>query len=254
MMKRVAVLIFCLVAYSVAGWFELSPLDRKIIQNTRFYFELSAGGMYSVSDYKTKSKTNYYHDLERDEMVYDKDLYYDIYSFEGGSPLLDSKVGFLLFKRVALFLNLGCFWSIGEYRYKISSRDKEEYFEDDARFRFFGGVGLKWYPVVNEQNPLNGIFLGTSFKLVSLFGNEKSREKYGMYYVEGESFIEFEIGKVWNISDSYSLGFSVKVAGGFGGETEKVDGFRVDANREQDDDDITLNSKHIGAAITLVRK
>ena len=75
-----------------------------------------------------------------------------------------------------------------------------------------------------------------------------------MYYEGGEGLIEFEIGKIWKISEHYSLGFSVKVAGGFGGETEKVNGFRVDANREQDDDDITLNSKHIGAAITLVRK
>ena len=107
-MKRVAVLIFCLVAYSVAGWFELSPLDRKIIQNTRFYFELSVGGIFSVVDYKTKSKTNYYHDSERDEMVYDKDLYYDIYSFEGGGPRLDSKVGFTIVRTVALFLNIGC--------------------------------------------------------------------------------------------------------------------------------------------------
>ena len=50
------------------------------------------------------------------------------------------------------------------------------------------------------------------------------------------------------------MGGTVKVAGGFGGETEKVDGFRVDKNREQKDDDITLNSKHIGAVITFVRK
>lgn len=142
-MKRIVVLVFCLVAYSMAGMFELSPLDRKFIQNTRLYFELSTGAMYSVSDYKTKSRTNYYHDLERDEMVYDKDLYYNIYSFEGFEPLLESKVGFIFFRRVALFLNLGCFWSIGEYRYKISSRDKEEYFEDDARFRFFGGGGTQ---------------------------------------------------------------------------------------------------------------
>ena len=73
-MKRIVVLVFCFVAYSMAGMFELSPLDRKFIQNTRLYFELSAGGLYSVSDYKTKSTTNYYHDLERDEMVYDKAL------------------------------------------------------------------------------------------------------------------------------------------------------------------------------------
>ena len=251
-MKRVAVLIFCLVAYSVAGWFELSPLDRKIIQNTRFYFELSAGGMYSVSDYKTKSKTNYYHDLERDEMVYDKDLYYDIYSFSGFDPQLESKVGFLFFRRVALFLDLGCFWSVGEHRYKISSRDKE-FSENDVRARFFGGIGVKWYPVVSEQSPFNGFFLGTSFKGVTLIGNEKAWKKYGMYYEGGEGLIEFEIGKVWNISDSYSLGFSVKVAGGFGGETEKVNGFRVDKNMEQKDDDITLNSKHIGAFITFAR-
>ena len=253
-MKRIVVLAFCLVAYSVAGWFELSPLDRKIIQNTRFYFELSAGGMYSVSDYKTKSKTNYYHDLERDEMVYDKDLYYDIYSFEGGGPLLDSKVGFLLFKRVALFLNLGCFWSIGEYRYKVYSHDEDEFFEDDVRFRSYWGLGIKWYPSINEQNPFNGIFIGAMVKGVFLNGNTKSWQKYGMHYTNEISVFEFELGKLWKISERYYVGFCIKLAGGSAGDTKSVDGFRVDANREQDDDDISLNSKHIGAVITLVRK
>ena len=75
-----------------------------------------------------------------------------------------------------------------------------------------------------------------------------------MHYTNEISVLEFELGKLWKISELYYVGFAIKVAGGFGGETEKVDGFRVDANREQDDDDITLNSKHIGAAITLVRK
>ena len=252
-MKRIVVLVFCFVAYSMAGMFELSPLDRKFIQNTRLYFELSAGGLYSVSDYKTKSTTNYYHDLERDEMVYDKDLYYDIYSFEGGGPLLESKVGFLFFKRVALYLDLGFFWSAGEYRYKIYSRDKEEFSENDVRARFLGGIGIKWYPVVSEQSPFNGFFLGTSFKFVTLIGNEKAWKKYGMYYEGGEGLIEFEIGKIWKISEHYSLGFTIKAAGGFGGRTESVDGFRVDANREQKADDIMLNSKHIGAFITFAR-
>ena len=116
-------------------------------------------------NYKTELKTNYYHDLKRDEMVYDKDLYYDIYSFEGGDPLLDSKIGIGFARRVALYLCFGFFWSAEEHRYK-----------------------------------------------------------------------------------------TIKAAVGFAGQTESVDGFHVDANREQDDDDITLNGKHIGAAITIIRK
>ena len=89
-MKRVAVLIFCLVAYTMASVYDAAPYVKKRHRARDVvypYMEVSAGGMYSVSDYKTKSKTNYYHDLKRDEMVYDKDLYYNIYSFEGITDL-----------------------------------------------------------------------------------------------------------------------------------------------------------------------
>ena len=253
-MKRVAVLIFCLVAYSVAGLFEVSPQDRKFLQILHPYFELSVGGMYSVMDYKTKSKTNYYHDLERDEMVYDKNLYYDIYSFEGGGPLLDSKIGIGFARRVALYLSFGCFWSAGEHRYKIYSRDSEEFSESDIRFRAYWGFGLKWYPIINEQNPFNGIFIGATLKGGPLFGNKKAWNKYGMNYGDSETFVEFDVGKLWKVSERFWVGFSIKVAGGFAGGTDEVDGFRVDANREQNDDDITLNGKHIGAAVTIAWK
>ena len=253
-MKRVAVLILCLVAYSVAGVFELSPADKKFLQLFHSYVELSVGGVSSVTHYKTKSKTNYYHDLERDEMVYDEDLYYDIYSYEGFGPLFESKVGFSVVRKVVFFLNFGCFWSAGEYRYKISSRDKEEFSEDDARLRPFWGIGVKWYPGISEQNPFSGIFIGANLKGVFLSGNQKAWEKYGMYYWDSETILELEIGKLWKVSERYFLGFSIKVAGGFAGGTDPVDEFRVDAHREQNDDDITLNSKHIGAAVTFVRK
>lgn len=253
-MKRVAVLILCLVAYSVAGAFELSPTDRKVLQMLYSYVELSVGGVSSVTHYKTKSKTNYYHDLERDEMVYDEDLYYDIYSYEGFGPLFESKVGFSVVRKVVFFLSFGCFWSAGEYRYKISSRDKEEFSEDDARVRPFWGIGVKWYPGISEQNPFSGIFIGANLKGVFLSGNQKAWEKYGMYYWDSETILELEIGKLWKVSERYFLGFSIKVAGGFAGGTDPVDEFRVDAHREQNDDDITLNSKHIGAAVTFVRK
>ena len=253
-MKRIVVLFFCLMAYSAAGAFELSPADKKFLQLFHSYIELSVGGIFSVVDYKTKSKTNYYHDSERDEMVYDKDLYYDIYSFEGGGPRLDSKVGFTIVRTVALFLNIGCYWSIGEHRYKEYSHDEEEFSENNVRFRPYWGIGIKWYPSINEQNPFNGIFIGATVKGVFLNGNTKSWQKYGMHYTNEISVLEFELGKLWKVSELYYVGFAIKVAGGYAGNTKPVDGFRVDANREQDDDDITLNSKHIGAAITLVRK
>ena len=253
-MKRVAVLILCLVAYSVAGVFELSPADKKFLQLFHSYVELSVGGVSSVTDYKTKSTTNYYHDLERDEMVYEEDLYYDIYSYEGFGPLFESKVGFSVVRKVVFFLNFGCFWSAGEYRYKISSRDKEEFSEEDARLRPYWGIGVKWYPGISEQNPFSGIFIGANLKGVFLSGNQKAWKKYGMYYWDSETILELEIGKLWKVSERYFLGFSIKVAGGFAGGTDPVDEFRVDAHREQNDDDITLNSKHIGAAVTFVRK
>ena len=245
-MKRVAVLIFCLVAASLAS----APLEFGDV----IYYELSAGAIYSVSDYKTKSKTNYYHDLEKDEMVYDKDLYYNIYSYEGLDPQLDSKIGVHFFKRVALFLSFGCFWTSGEHRYKLYSRDKEEFSEEDVRFRPYWGFGLKWFPIVDDKNPFNGIFIGTTLRGVFLSGNEEAWEKYGMFYENGETILEVDVGKVWKVSEHYSVGFSVKVAGGFAGNTEKVEGFRVDRHLEQDEDDITLNGKHIGAAITVIRR
>ena len=256
-MMRVAVLIFCLVACSMASGTDAAPVERKhrrardIIYS---YFEVSAGGTYSVSDYKTKSKKNYYHDLKRDEMVYDKELYYNIYSFEGYSPWLDSKAGVILIRRIALYLSFGCFWSIGEYRYKLYSRDKDEYSEDDVRLRPYWGFGIKYYPLINEQNPFSGFFVGTTLRGVFLNDNEEAWEKYGMYYEAGETVLELEMGKVWKISEHYSVGFSIKAAGGFGGNTESIEGFHVDKHPVQDEDDVTLNSKHIGAAITIVRK
>ncbi len=245
-MKRVAILIFCLEAASFAS----AHLEFGDI----IYYELSAGAIYSVSDYKTKSKTNYYHDLEKDEMVYDKDLYYNIYSYKGFGPQLDSKIGVHFFKRVALFLSFGCFWISGEHRYKLYSRDKEEFSEEEVRFRPYWGFGLKWFPIVDDKNPFNGIFIGTTLRGVFLSGNEEAWEKYGMFYENGETILEVDVGKVWKVSEHYSVGFSVKVAGGFAGNTEKVEGFRVDRHLEQDEDDITLNGKHIGAAITLIRR
>ena len=244
-MKRIVFLIFSLVVASMAK----APLQFSDV----IYYEVSAGAIYTVTDYKTKSKTNYYHDLERDEMVYDKDLYYNLYSYEGFGPHLDSKIGVNFFRRVALYLNFGCFWSSGEHRYKLYSRDKEEYSEEDVRSRPYWGFGVKWFPIIDEQNPLNGIFVGATIKGVFLNGNEQAWEKYGIFYENGETVIELDAGKVWKISEHYSVGFSIKVAGGFAGSTESIDGFRVDKHPEQKEDDITLNSKHIGAAITLIK-
>lgn len=252
-MKRIAILIFCLMSYSVAGVFELTPEDKKFLEIFHSYIELSAGGYYSVMDYKTKSKTNYYHDLEKDEMVYDKDLYYDIYSFEGGGPQLDSKLGFGFFRKIVFYLNIGCYWSFGEHRYKVYSNDDEEFSETAVRFSPYWGVGFKWYPGFSEQNPFNGSFFGTTIKGVFLDSYAKSWRKYGMRYWAEETVLELELGKLWKVSERYYMGFSIKVAGGFAGQTDSVDGFSVNANREQDDDEITLNSKRIGASFTFVR-
>ena len=256
-MKRVVVLIVCLVACSMASVYDAAPYVKKRHRARDVvypYMEVSAGGMYSVSDYKTKSKTNYYHDLKRDEMVYDKDLYYNIYSFEGYSPWLDTKAGIIIIRRIALYLSFGCFWSVGEYRYKLYSRDKEEFSEDDARLRQYWGFGIKYYPVIDEQSPFYDAFVGSSIRGVFLNDNEKAWEKYGMYYEDGETIFELEIGKLWKISEYYSVGLSIKAVGGFGGSTENIGGFHVDKHPVQNNDDVTLNSKHIGAAITIVRK
>ena len=119
MFPRMVLLVACLACAALA-------LDDSGFA----YFEVSLGGHYASYSIKTESFTHWYHDTERDEMVYDEDLTYDIFSFEGGGPMLGVQAGFSPGERFVFLLDFGLFVSIGDFRYKLYSRDKDEYAEN----------------------------------------------------------------------------------------------------------------------------
>ena len=262
MMIRIVLLMLCMVAASMASVGDsskMSPKKRHTVRDFIYpYFEFSVGGILSASDYETESEKHYYHDLERDEMVYDKNLSYDIYSSRGGGPALDFRIGAILVKRVALFLDLGCFWLKGKYRYKYYSLDENEFSDKEIRFRFFWGAGFRVYPVANELSSLHGAFVGMSFDVVELAGDRDAWKKYGMTYSPWEKRFQFELGKVWKVSDYYSVGlemnFGASLSAGVSSNTGSSDPKIIVGQPPRRDDDISFNSRHIGAAITIVRK
>lgn len=258
MLLRVAFLILCLVVYSIGAVSDSTQQTKRKRSRARNivypYFELTLGGMYSTSEYKTKSEKNFYHDLERGEMVYDKELYYDLYSFDGGGPSIDFRAGVLFVKRFAIFLDFGCFWSIGDYRYKYYSLDKEEFVEKAARTRIQYGFGFRVYPFANELSKMYGTFIGTTIKGVELLNDEDAWEKYGMTYVGSESGLQFEMGKVWKLSEHYFIGAALNFMFCWSEyQKEDKDVFRI-GEKPRREDDITLNSLHFGLAVTIVRK
>ena len=258
-MIRLFFLIVCLVCSAMAGTYDSKQApERRRHRASDFvypYFEISAGAQYLNSDYKTESVSHWYHDTDRDEMVYDKDLYYDIYSFEGYGPLLEMKAGVLLFQRGVAFFELGLAWSVGDSRYKYYSRDKKEFKEDGTDIRPLWGFGLKAYPFVDEASLFYGLFLGAS---VSYMFVDNSWDRYGMTYEDIEVGYKFEAGKLWKVSEHYFVGITLSTAiywnswSGSDGEYNN-DVFEVGCspNREPAD---AINTVQFGAALTAVRK
>ena len=218
------------------------------------YFEISLGGHYTSSDYETESSTHWYHDKARDEMVYDKNLTYDIYSFKGGGPELNVQVGSSLGKRFILLLDFGLAISIGSSNYKLYSRDEEEYDRTEVMIRPMFGLGFKVYPFQTESSFLYGAFVGAT---LSFMWTDNLWEDYGMAYNNFEVGGKFETGKLWKVSEHYFVGFTLNMG---------IYASAVGSNQEYDDNKLKIgknpkrepkegiNNLHLGISLTAARR
>lgn len=218
------------------------------------YFETSLGGHYTKSDYETESSTHWYHDKARDEMIYDKDLTYDIYSFKGGGPILDVQAGFSPGERFIFLVDFGLAVSIGNSRYKLYSRDKEEYNRTEVMIRPIFGFGFKVYPFLTESSFLYGTFIGAT---LSFMWTDNLWEDYGMAYSNHEVGGKLEVGKLWRVSEHYFVGFTLNMgiyASAVGDNHEDGDeNFQIGKNPKRAPVD-GINNLHLGISVTAARK
>ncbi len=219
------------------------------------YFEVSLGGHYASYRVKTESSTHWYHDMERDEMVYDEDLTYDIFSFEGGGPMLGVQAGFSPGERFVFLLDFGLFVSIGGSRYKLYSCDKDEYAETEVMVRPLFGFGFKVFPFPSKNSALYGLFAGAT---LSFMWSDNQWEKYGMEYCDFDVGFKVEAGKLWSVSEHYLVGFTLTAgfhvtAAGPNNEEYGDDRFRIGENPKRDPVD-EWNNLHLGLSLTVARK
>lgn len=245
MFPRMVLLVACLASAALA-----------LSDDSGFpYFGVSLGGHYASYSIKTESSTHWYHDKDRDEMVYDKDLTYDIYSFEGGGPMLDVQAGFSPGERFVFLLDFGLFVSIGGSNYKLYSRDKDEYAETEVMVRPLFGFGFKVFPFPSKNSALYGLFAGAT---LSFMWSDNQWEKYGMDYCNFDVGFKFEAGKLWSVSEHYLVGFTLTTgihytAAGPNNEEYGDDRFRIGENPKRDPVD-ELNNLHLGISLTAARK
>jgi len=245
MFSRMVLLVACLASAALA-----------LSDDSGFpYFGVSLGGHYASYSIKTESSTHWYHDKDRDEMVYDEDLTYDIFSFEGGGPMLDVQAGFSPGERFVFLLDFGLFVSIGGSNYKLYSRDKDEYAETEVMVRPLFGFGFKVFPFPSKNSALYGLFAGAT---LSFMWSDNQWEKYGMDYCNFDVGGKFEIGKLWSVSEHYLVGFTLTTgihytAAGPNNEEGGDENFRIGENPKRDPVD-ELNNLHLGISLTAARK
>jgi len=245
MFPRMVLLVACLASAALA-----------LSDDSGFpYFGVSLGGHYASYSVRTESSTHWYHDKDRDEMVYDEDLTYDIFSFEGGGPMLDVQAGFSPGERFVFLLDFGLFVSIGGSNYKLYSRDKDEYAETEVMVRPLFGFGFKVFPFPSKNSALYGLFAGAT---LSFMWSDNQWEKYGMDYCNFDVGGKFEIGKLWSVSEHYLVGFTLTTgihytAAGPNNEEGGDENFRIGENPKRDPVD-ELNNLHLGISLTAARK
>lgn len=245
MFSRMVLLVACLASAALA-----------LSDDSGFpYFGVSLGGHYASYSIKTESSTHWYHDKDRDEMVYDEDLTYDIFSFEGGGPMLDVQAGFSPGERFVFLLDFGLFVSIGGSNYKLYSCDKDEYAETEVMVRPLFGFGFKVFPFPSKNSALYGLFAGAT---LSFMWSDNQWEKYGMDYCNFDVGGKFEIGKLWSVSEHYLVGFTLTTgihytAAGPNNEEGGDENFRIGENPKRDPVD-ELNNLHLGISLTAARK
>ena len=251
MMLRVILLILCLVATSMAGTIDV--IKKKPRKEYRFlddiypYFDVSIGAMYSSFKYETASRNGFYYDKKNEEMIYSKSLLYDIYSSEGWGPLIDTRAGILVVRRIALFIDIGAFWTVGTYDYSYYSMGGESFSEEDTRLRLLLGIGFRIYPFTTM-----GFFVGSSYEIISLYGDGEAWKKYGMAYSSAERGLTFEIGDSWKVSKHYSVGLAMNFMLGMNGSCRESDELKVGRNPGRADD-IVFNSGHVGFVLMITR-
>ena len=233
-MKRFAILVLCLAGFACAGAADyVYP-----------YFDFSAGATYVKSSYEKASRYNFYYDREKDVMVYDKNLHYDVMSFAAWGFDADFKAGASIFRKflpVTLipFIDLGWFRVSGTKKYKNYSLDKDYLYRDETRYCVSFLFGIMVYPIKSETSLLRGVFVsaavGPSVKKYDYDAN-------GVDYSGQETILKFELGNVWDVSEHFAVGFEGKAVLGFS--------FNDDESR----DDVTVNSKSFGIALKVVRK
>ncbi|MBR6378733.1 MAG: hypothetical protein IKS02_02040 [Fibrobacter sp.] len=248
-MRLVLFLVLCLIWQVYAEPSSKGKRPRKKYRSISAYiypyFDLSLGGMTTNTSYKKKSEYNWYFDKEKDEMIYDKDLYYDIASFEGKGFDVDFKGGLVVFREflpvtLAAFLNFAVFQVDGSEKYKYYSRDKEERHRDEARSYTQALLGVMVYPVKSENSLFHGMFVSTAFGM-SVKDNKYHAD--GVAYSDEENIVKIELGNVWSMSEHYYMGLVGKIVLGF------CDNDDIDYK-----DDVFLNSKSLGLALKVVRK
>lgn len=258
-MTRIALLILCLLCVADASVYssEGAPPRKRHTLSDFFspYFEISGGAMSSNSKNQTASVINYYHDREKDEMVYDEDLHYNIINFDGWTYNVGFRAGAYLFRFWGVFLDNDLFLAKGDYRYKYYSRDKEDFLEHDSRLRYYLGFGSVFFPFnlffdsTSKYSFLNGTFAGFSLGPTYLYGQDKAEKKYGMDYEDWEMTFRFEVGYLWEFTEHFFVGVAFKTVLSF--NNEEGDEYK---GGNMPTDDVPLNTKSFGFVIKVVRK
>ena len=233
-MKRFAILVLCLAGFACAGAADyVYP-----------YFDFSAGATYLKTFYQKDSRYNFYYDREKDVIVRDNDLHYDVMSFAAWGFDADFKAGASIFRKflpVTLipFVDLGWFRVSGTKKYKYYSMDKDYRYRDETRYYTSFLLGIMVYPIKSETSLFHGVFVSAA---VGPSVKQYDHDANGVDYSDQETILKFELGNVWDVTEHYAVGFEGKAVLGFS--------FNDDESR----DDVTVNSKSFGIALKVVRK
>jgi len=206
-MTRILLLVLFAVTAALA-------VPRPIV---RPFFDMDVGGTHNIYSAERETENGYYHDLEKDEMVHDKNLLCELMSFSGYGFNLLGKAGAILFRQIAPFVELGYYRIKGEYRLKDYSRDKKEKELEGSWTRATFGVGVQYTPYVNPENFLDGSFVGASFGWLGVVDEFRDDEVLSDYHYGLERvYVKLELGKLWEVYERLFIGVSIKDAVEFG--------------------------------------
>ncbi|MCF0215678.1 MAG: hypothetical protein HUK21_04325 [Fibrobacteraceae bacterium] len=185
-------------------------LPRPII---RPLFSLDIGIVRNDYSAEKEAVYGYYHDLEKDEMLYDMNLLCNQMEFSGFGPNVNGRAGAVLFRQIAPFLEFGYYRLKGEYGLKDYSRDKNRTKIEGTWSRNSFGFGILYFPYVNPESFFDGTFIGPSFGWITLKEEyDQIQKKHDYHYDNNRFFIKVEMGKLWEVTEHYFIGFTIKEA------------------------------------------